>query len=308
MPPDKRSQDESSAQGQLHKQFPPEQQLSFKVIQDNLEPELKAFINLVERSFPAGEPQEAEIVIRLLLKVSKNIYDTIIHLCQEKLRDPFQKAEFSLSSRPLIRVLLDILANLLFLSENLKERVSWYRKSGWREQMEWLKRFDRYRGDPNWDAWLAEMEQFLDNEKASANISQQEEADPKKKIKYWPYLAQMKKMATSADIRTMIEYIETTFYREFSQESHLTWPGLKSTGAALLIDNPEDQWQFLKQRSDSVMFAVTMILAILSEVEALLNFGRTEKLKTVWRVMSETFYLVKEFYEERYEDLLADDE
>ena len=64
--------------------------------------------------------------------------------------------------------------------------------------------------------------------------------------------------------------VDDRFYRDLSQDSHLSWPGLARRAAFLLLDHPSkyDYEKLYQQKSDAMMDAVVMLLAMLSEIHA----------------------------------------
>jgi hypothetical protein len=109
------------------------------------------------------------------------------------------------------------------------------------------------------------------------------------------------------ETRTFFEYLEDWFYRELSQESHLSFPGL-ATRAGLLEaaeKNMTDSDVHLHQYK-SVQATITFIimLAICSEIELYFNFGLKERILVMWK-MSEALPIPKEIWERRYQGLFS---
>lgn len=129
-----------------------------------------------------------------------------------------------------------------------------------------------YGSDPAWHDYIDDIGRFVEEAKTWWDISPQEEANPRS-INYWPIPSRMSKhQGTSADRREYLSYLEDWFYRDLSQDAHLSWPGLVRRVAYLLVPRPaeEDRQRLIRQKSDAVMDAVVMLLAM-----PLGNLGRT---------------------------------
>ena len=68
-------------------------------------------------------------------------------------------------------------------------------------------------------------------------------------------------------------------------------------------DLRESEW--LKIRSDSVSYAVVLLLALLTEINHLFGLALGQRCAYLWGVLSEYLGIAKELYSERYESLLA---
>jgi hypothetical protein len=77
------------------------------------------------------------------------------YICGDKPADPLRKLEYAVSCPPIVRTLVDSLFNVIFALEDLENRVTWYYKSGWREDYEKLERYmSEYGSVPEWKSWL----------------------------------------------------------------------------------------------------------------------------------------------------------
>lgn len=60
----------------------------------------------------------------------------------------------------------------------------------------------------------------------------------------------------------------------------------------------------LKKRSDAIFDGVTLLFAILSEIEGICRFGNSSKLQYLWTIVGEYWEATKELYQMRYQELL----
>lgn len=280
--------------------------IPFSTIRDQLDSLLVATANKLEREFPAALTHggDAANILRSLVLVAQNTYLTMRYFCADSPPDPARKRSFALSVPPLARTILDGLFTVTFLCEDLPERSSWYEKAGWREMKEYYDRAtQRYGGDQAWQQHLVEYSELLDMARQWWQITAEEVADAKK-IKYWPTPSQTIMLASDDGARSFLAYMNDWFYRELSQDSHVSWPGLSRRAAYLLIDRPTDvdRENLAKQKSDSLLTAIIILAALLSEIECALHFGFGERLKYVWSVINTLSSASREIFDMRYRD------
>ena len=117
----------------------------------------------------------------------------------------------------------------------------------------------------------------------------------------------MKKMAVSAELSDFFQHLEDWFYKQFSQASHLSWPHIARIGTYFIKkdDDPGQEGYIKKIRSDVVFQSITLILALFSEIENILDFGLKERLKYLWGIVNEYWGESKELFKKRYDNLLG---
>jgi len=288
---------------------PADKRLDFAVIREPLEKLTTATILNVERALPPeiAKVPGAPVVFLLLAKLAETMFSTIRYFCAEKPEDPVRRISFASSTPPLLRSMLDELCTVVFIGEDIPARVQWYYKSGWRELREEYERYvQRYAGKPGWDAWLARYAKFLDAVQADWGITAQEAANLKT-IPWWPTPTQMVKSKTlGGEAQTFLEYMRDWFYREFSQEDHLSLPGLIRRGSTFLLppdeSKTENTWK--KMRSDWVTYALVLLLAFLTEIILLCSFDLRDRCAYLWGILKEYSPMAAEVYEARYEGKL----
>lgn len=236
------------------------------------------------------------------------MFSTIRYFSAEKPEDPARRITFASSAPPLLRSMLDAICTVIFLGEDVPGRMEWYNKAGWRELREEHERHvQRYAGKPGWDAWLGEFAKRVDVVQAQFGIAPQEVANPKT-VPWWPTPAQMiTSKRLGHDAQTFLEYMRDWFYREFSQDDHLSLPGLIRRASNFLQPpdeaRTENTWK--KLRSDWFAYAVVLWLAFLTEIILLCGFDLRTQCAYLWGVLREYSPMAAEVYEARYQAKLT---
>ncbi len=283
--------------------IPPDKVLDFKVIGQQLDEALEALKNLIDRNWPRQyDIPGARALFLTMIKVAINTYQSVRFLAADSPKNSAPPLEFALSIPPLTRSLLDQLFAVVFLTEDLTTRTLWYYKAGWREAKEAYDRYKaKYGEDQKWAHWLTLNGEFLESIRTEWGVSNEEAADLNR-IKYWPIPSQMKAQAKD---REFLTYLDDWFYKTLSQDAHLSFPGLAHRGAALLIKPGEERTaQLEKRKSQAVFTTVTIVLALASEMEHLLQFGLGGRLAFVWGVLVKYWEEAEDLYRMRYEQLL----
>lgn len=290
---------------------PPERRLDYAVIAEPLTSLAEATALRLERD-PPGQLKEvdgAQPLFVLLARLAQTTFNSVACLCAEKPVDAARSTAFSTSTSPLLRALLDEIFTVVFIAEDLRARVRWYHSAGWREMLENYDRYRaRYSGKPAWDEWLAEWRSWLDHTRDSGYVSAAEAAAPNT-IARWPTPSQMRseRFPLGAEARTYLEYLYDWFYKEASQEDHLSLPGLISRGSIFLRpkDDPHKEAEWMKRRSDAMASAVVLLIAFLSEL--IIVFGWSdlrERAEYIWKILTEFSPIAAEVYGERYRSRL----
>lgn len=282
--------------------------IPFGSIKSTLLDLFEAAHNSIEREWPDrfSDGMNAAILLRGMIRNAENSYKTIVHLCQEKPRDPFQLEEFALSVPPISRSVLDELFHVVFLLDDLPNRSTWYHKSGWKELSERHQRYsERYAGDALWTDWFAASDRYREMGRMHWEVTNEEGSDPAK-IKYYPIPHQMLGAEWKDERRrSFLTYMIDWFNREMSQATHLTLPGVVERASLLFHPSGDNRDSLLSNyRSDCVVSATVIVVSILSEIEIEFKYGLTDRLQQLWAILNSGFLESKEVYDLRYADLL----
>jgi hypothetical protein len=278
---------------------------------------LTALENKVEREWPARYKHVLGSweLVWVTLQTANITYQSIRYLSVDKTRDPYRKAEYVISSPPLIRTILDNLFTLLFVFEDLPSRCDWYFKSDWRE---WRRELNRNQAEPELDEyaeeWIGRFQAFSDAGIPLHNISPSEVENPDS-MQSWPPPASMatwkyKPSSGEPHPRPFLQYLHDWFYIDLSQQSHLSGGGLAKRAGVLLHgkNDPTRDSAFAKCRAMLFGQTFALTLALASEIEVYFSFGLREKVKYLWTLGNSTFGITRELYKNRYADLLGGSE
>lgn len=281
--------------------------LNYGVIARSLSNLFDKTINEIKNDFPEDRfGASAKCFYLASALVLRNTYASIFYLCAEKPKRFEKKDEFVLSSVPLVRVLIELLCNHLFVSEDVQKRLLWYDKSGWREIRENLDRYlKRYESDPDWEDYFSREKSMAEKAKSLCGITEEEEQNLKK-IPFWPIPTQMLCQMKDPTCIELVQYLIDFFYREFSQDVHLSYPGLARMGVPLLEPKGTEEKATLERwRSDNVSFSILLSLAIISEMSAVLKEKPDQELINLWFIVKGNSLAGQTIYDMRYCGILS---
>jgi hypothetical protein len=284
------------------------QDLPFESIRNELETLPLAVANKIEREWPAkwASVTDGWLVLAGHVRVANNTLKSIRYLCADLPPDPARKLQFASSVPPMARTILDSLFTAVFLFENLPAQMELYTKSGWRELYEEHQRYQAaYGNDPDWATWLTEVGRLVTEAETRYGVSAAEVANPSS-IKWFPNPGKMAKhKAVSPPSATFLTYMNDWFYKSLSAASHLSLPGLLVRAGRLFeVHLSDDDEEFLKKyKSDCVLTAIIVLVALLSELQIQLSFDLAPRCKYLWGALSD-FGAAKEVYDARYRALL----
>jgi len=251
--------------------------------------------------------ERAYMLVLSQLRIAINTCNAIRYLIAHKPPDPDRRPEFVSVTPVLERSIVDVLCNLIFLFNDLEANTSRYWKATWREQMEEHSRFKKtYEHLSEWAEWLSGSQTSIAEMKAVHKITSEEEAKPDL-ILYWPIPNQMAKNAGLCDKRRdFLQYLIDWYYRIRSSAAHASGQGMLNHAVPLIGDESKKRADFFEQPlSESMFDTVTLMLAVISELESELNLGLAERACDLWTLVGEYCPGAKEVYEHRYQALLS---
>lgn len=283
------------------------------VITVPLDQMMTALGNKIEREWPKRYANILGAREFVLLNVGTTDVTSrsIRYLCAEKPQDPNRSLEYCLSAPPLNRTVLDNLFSMIFVLEDLPSRCLWYHKAAWREQRLELDRSRAEYGNlPNWQEWLNNLTSLCEFGVHLFQISPEDVVNPKS-IPSWPNAGAMATYGASpsapiAPNRAFMQYLNDWFYADLSQQSHLGGQGMMKRSSPLLYErkSPERTATLNKNRYTWIGQAVTLTLALASEVEDYFHLGLRTQLTYLWGVTMPVIVVAQEMYEKRYAKLL----
>jgi hypothetical protein len=292
--------------------------LDFAVIRSDLDNVLASTANRIHREPPgalSSVPGAREFLLTTV-KMVDNTYRTIRFICADKPRDPDRRPSYAISVPALNRTILDSLFTVVFMLEDLPARCQWYQKAGWRALSEELNRWRRDYGHlAEWKPWLGVLAKLVQDGIEIYGITPQEVANPGR-IDRWPNPGRMPHYGAKRGVplpatRQFLIFLNDWCYRELSSQAHLSFDGLLRVGAPLLRDtllrDHEDDLEQSKLplfKSAQVGRTLTLVLAVLSEIEAYFDFGSRQRIRYLWTILGSYCLESKEVYERRYQALL----
>ncbi len=247
------------------------------------------------------------------LKSAHNTFQTICYLCADvRLKQSDWKWQYVLVLPPLNRTILDSVFNVTFMLEDLANRSQWYHESGWREAKRELSEHRKeYGSDPLWTKWMDDLEGLLNAGIPLLNVPAAKVANPES-IDWWPNPGQMPRYGVNDPLppsRQFLKYLNDWFYREMSSQSHLSFHGVMKTGSLVIADFYDaDTRESIREkhfplfRSRQMIRTVTLLLALMSEIEMHFNFGLAPELVALWNDVTNVQEEAKEIYDRRYKD------
>ncbi len=255
---------------------------------------------LPKGKYPLGLP----LLVQLHLQLTHTSYQATRFICAEQPEDPKRKIEYISAVPPIARSMLDGVFNIIFVSTDPEKKTRHYYRAGWRETAEHYQQYqEQYAALPEWKEWLESLKKLADALAKDEGLS----TENPKEVAYWPIPSQMiKEPGLPTPIKDFLIYLDDWFYGAYSQESHLSWPGLAIRGSIFLLDikSDSDREKASKRRSDLLASAMLLLLMMLSEVSALFSLQHEKELQYIWTILLSYFGEAKEVYEKRYQSLL----
>jgi len=288
--------------------------LEFNKVDERLRKLLKKFANLIDREWPSSVSQKGgtHIIFHSFVLVAETTYRTIIWICADKPDFVGRDPKFTLSVAPLARTILDQVFTACFISEAVEERSFWYFKAGWRELMEKdnLER-QRYSSDETWQEALKTNVDLQAKLQELANITEAERAKLSL-IKRFPNPGRMHEECKDKSIKDYLIFLNDWFYKQLSQESHLSATGLISRAFPQVLVHigliPEQMLRerLEKVRSAGIVTSMTLTVSLLSELQGILKFPSiSSDLSYLWTILGAYWKDPDDLYKRRYQSLLA---
>ena len=298
-------------------------EISYRVFQDRMEKLFQATANKLEREWDSRYRHiyDARITFFQSLRVAINTFNTIMFICADVPNDPGRRPVYALSLAPLTRTLFEQLIAFVFLMEDIPTYIPWLFKTGYTEHRIELKHSLRYHGsDPIWQNYIKKLNRQLSLEEKSMKLTADEIRNPIKKIGRWPtpgqMLAKLRNECPSSSAIDFIEYINSWLYRELSGQTHLNVSGLINRGIHFSIDDAKmifgEDWEEKRKeqleiyRQKQVWIAITIMLAIVSEIEAHFRYDLNQRARYLWTILIEYSDITKDLWEHRYSTLLPE--
>lgn len=291
----------------------PQEEFNFGLVKDELRSVLSALLEFLNRQWPTGDQfvEGAKETLIPYVQISFNTFETIIFVCSDVDDGSNRQELFSVAVSPLTRSLLESLFSIVYLLDDLNEKVVEFDKALFKEQTKFLKwAKSQYANIPNWERYFEEKSKRLETfaqfliDRGELKEGEMENLDT---IRDFPRVSKVKKRLKSKEspVVPFLEYLDDLHYRELSFHSHLEPSGIielqpifAGTDKRVADDMVSDI------RSKQVYLAVAFVLSIASEIEFCFNFGLRQRLSYLWVLLNSANDLSEEIYSLRYQALL----
>jgi len=268
-----------------------------------------AIRNLIDRQAPHSVTKIIgwHEFLNVSVLASQAIFRSITYLSRDKTfpgetpPDP----ELGLTTSPLVRSLLELLFTIIFIKEKPGPRVKWFHRAGWKELRRMSNELNiRYERDSAWENHLKELVNSVEKVRLVHRIPKRFAMDDTL-IKRWPDGTKILKIGLKKRTHRFVEHI-SLLYSTLSQDHHLSGGGIIRVYAKLLIPDDDDRrapiLKALKHRN--ALLAISILLAIYSEINDICKFNRGTKLAYCWDILVGHFEFANELHSLRYKAML----
>jgi len=299
-----------------------EEGLDYQKLKPQLLNLFEATANKLEREWPLrySKLDSARTIFTMLIRIATNTYGTIAYICADTPKDPFRKPEFAISSAPLVRSLFEELIMILFLLEDVPGHLEFLFKTGYAEKREELDHVQKYHGTlSEWQPYIDALQARIVHEETELHLTKHEIKFPQN-IGKWPTPGRAKqrleKRTPPPAIIPFIEYINAWMYRYLSGQTHLSLQGIVHRGMHFSTDTAKESlgidWEaklethLQSYRMKSVYAAMTIMLAIVSEIEIHFGYGLNARCRYLWTFVGKHSDITKDFWDTRYEKAIPE--
>jgi hypothetical protein len=296
-------------------------ELDYGVIKDKLLYLFEEIANKLEREWDPRyrHVDSASIMFLQMFRNAINHYNTIFYICADIPKDPDRKPVYSLSLPPLTRTLFEQLTMFLFLLVDIPNFVPYLFMTGYTELRIELEHCVKYHGtEKNWKPYIKHLKQRIAEHETKYKLTKRQIANPVKVIGRGPtpggLLILLKNNRPSAPIIPFIEYLKSWLYRELSGQAHQNVLELAGKGSFFSIDQAQfmygRDWETTRKaeleqyRQKQIIVAVTIMLAMATEIDVHFRYQQREKVMFLWTVLIEYSDITKDFWDTRYKALL----
>jgi hypothetical protein len=176
----------------------------------------------------------------------------------------------------------------------------------------------KYHGNlGDWQPYIDALKAQITKEEKDFGISASEIKNPSQ-IGKWPTPGRVKQRLEKRNpqpaIIPFIEYVNSWMYRYLSGQTHLSLKGIVDRGMFFSEEIARECWgddwkkplenHLMHYRLTSLYSAITLMLAICSEIEIHFKYGLSERCRYLWTFFGSYTDIAKDFWKARYEAAL----
>ena len=251
------------------------------------------------------QPPDFWLMCRGMLIAAAQTYASICILLADKRPKPLM-----LQATVLNRSLFELLANVLAITE-APDRYRILVREAWKAHaLRYRYLVSRFGADPAWTEYLDVYKRGIPIIAQHSGISSQEQQNPNLIPDLWPtpgvmvYGRQRGKVPpfVSGSRRAVLKELYEFHYSVQSAQAH---GRAASMAIAVLVDNPDAQWNPGQGESYIVVIALLMVVCLLSELELAGGYARHPKLAELWTYLRDVDNEAKELWALRYEHIVS---
>ena len=252
------------------------------------------------------QPGKAWDLLRGFLIAAMQTYASICMLLSEK-----RPKRLMLQADVLNRALFEILATVFAILEDPGPRARMLLRESHKAQAiryQYLK--SRWGGDPKWAEYLDVYRKGLPIIGKEIGLAPADALRPEAIADEWPTPGVMIYGRPSRDVRPFIsgarlDVLRETYQYHYPHQSAQAHGRIAALAVALLVDDPDSQWNPGYGESNIVSTALLFLTCILSELEAAGGYQRHPKLAELWTYLRNIDGEATDLWTRRYEALLA---
>jgi hypothetical protein len=252
-------------------------------------------------------PAEYWLLLRGYLIAGMQTYAGICILLSNSRPKPLM-----LQAAVLNRALLENLATVLALTESPGDRTPILLRESTKLLATTFKKYvARFGADPKWQEYLGVFRHNLTTTLKAQGLPIEVLSEPGLITDEWPTPGAMlwgtkkKKLApfVTGSRHAVLKELYEAHYSHQSAQAHAR---MAAMSMAMLVDDPDAQWNPGQGESNLVSHALLFLCCILSEIEYAGSYPRHSKLAEVWAYLRDLDDEAKEIWTLRYEALAAD--
>ena len=252
------------------------------------------------------QPGEAWDLLRGFLIAAMQTYASICILLAEK-----RPKRLMLQANVLNRALFEILATVFAILEDPGPRAQLLLRESHKAE---AKRYDylnsRWGGDPQWAEYLDVCKKGLLIIGKEIGLAPADALRPDAIADQWPTPGVMIYGRRGNGVGpfisgTRLDVLRETYRYHYAHQSAQAHGRIAALAVALLVDDPDSQWNRGHGESNIVLTALLFLACILSELEIAGGYQRHPKLAELWTYLRDMNGEATALWTMRYEALLA---
>jgi hypothetical protein len=281
-----------------------------KMIQAPLEVAVAFYLEQIRRRADDGElaPFNFWFLCRGLLLGAMQSYASVCILLSAERPKPLM-----LQAGILNRALFETLVNISALLE-VPQRAEILDREAFKSlALKYNDFVERHATDQRWQSYLDVYRRNLKSIAAVIGIKPKEMEDPSQISTEWPtpgvlIFGRPKRNVAAWVSGNRQEALRRLYAQYYPHQSELAHQRIAAVSAAMLVDNPDLQWNRGHGESDLVATAAFLLACILAELEAAAGFAPHPKLAELWAYLREINEDIESIWALRYRKLISPSE